>query len=89
MKLTINTCYSRILWIMCQGPIFSNCVESMRIVKGPYHNHEGMTGYIETEAEFVLKDLTKFAYLWDSWFSLSDKKRLDLYGLAKGYGDCK
>ncbi len=89
MKLTINTCYSRILWIMRSGPVFSDCVESMKIVKGPHHQYEGMAGYIETEAEFVLKDLVKFANLWDSWYTLTDKRKLDLYGLAKGLGDCK
>lgn len=74
---------------MCSGPTFSNCVESMKIVKGPHHQFEGMSGYIETEVEFVLKDLKRFSDLWESWYSLTDKRKLDLYGLAKGLGDCK
>lgn len=89
MKLTINCCYSRLLWIMCSGPVFSECVDSLKILKGPLHQYEGMAGYIETEVEFVLRDLKRFADLWDSWYRLSDRRKLDLYGLAKGYGDCK
>jgi hypothetical protein len=61
----------------------------MKIAKGPYHDYEGMAGYIETEVEFVLKDLKQFADLWGSWDVLTDKRKLNLYGLAKGYGDCK
>lgn len=74
---------------MCSGPVFSNCVQSMKIVRGPCHDHEGVAGFIETEVEFVLKDLKRFADLWDSWYTLTDKKKIDLYGLAKGLGDCK
>jgi hypothetical protein len=61
----------------------------MKIVRGPCHDHEGVAGFIETEVEFVLKDLKRFADLWDSWYTLTDKKKIDLYGLAKGLGDCK
>jgi hypothetical protein len=74
---------------MCSGPTFSDCVESMKIIRGPYHHSEGMAGYIETEVEFTLRDLSKFADLWDSWYTLTDKRKLDLYGLAKGLGDCR
>lgn len=74
---------------MCSGPLFSESVESMRIIKGPFHQYEGSTGHIETEVEFVLKDFKKFADLWDSWYKLTDKRRADFYSLAKGYGVCK
>lgn len=89
MKLTVNTCYSHILWIMCAGELFSKAVRDMSIVKGPYFEHEGMAGYIETEVTFTIKDLKVFADLWDSWYTLSQTKKLNLYGLAKGRGDCK
>jgi len=89
MKLTVNTCYSHILWIMCAGELFSKAVSNMSIVKGPCYEHEGMAGYIETEVVFTIKDLKAFADLWYSWYTLSQTKRLNLYGLAKGYGDCK
>lgn len=89
MKLIINTCYSHILWIMCAGEQYSAAVKEMAITKGPEHKYEGIAGYIETEAVFEIRDLKKFANLWDSYYSLSDKRRLDLYGLAKGLGDCK
>lgn len=89
MRLTVNTCYSRVIWLMCSGPSFSAAVSKMNIIKGPYHDYEGIAGYIETEVEFEIKDLAKFTNLWESYYSLSDKRRMDLYGLAKGLGDCK
>ncbi len=61
----------------------------MAILKGPDHAHEGITGYIETEVVFEIRDLKRFADLWDSYYTLSDTRRLNLYGLAKGLGDCK
>lgn len=89
MKLIVNTCYSHILWIMCAGELYSKAVKSMCITKGPYHQYEGMDGYIETEVTFEIADLEVFTRLWNSYYSLSDTKRLNLYGLAKGLGDCK
>lgn len=89
MKLTINCCYSQLLWIMCAGESYSNSVERMTIKKGPLHQYEGMAGYIETEVEFEIKDLRKFTDLWYSYYSLPDRRKLDLYGLAKGLGDCR
>lgn len=89
MKLSVNCCYSHLLYIMCAGEVYSNSVKEMAITKGPLHQCEGMAGYIETEVVFEIRDLKKFADLWDSYYSLSDRRRLDLYGLAKGYGDCK
>ena len=89
MKLTVNTCYSHIIWIMCAGELYSQSVSKMCIIKGPYHQYEGVAGYIETEVEFEIRDLEKFSRLWYSWYTLSDTKRLNLYGLAKGLGDCK
>lgn len=74
---------------MCAGESYSNAVGKMTIIKGPQHQFEGMAGYIETEVEFELKDLERFSNLWNSYYKLSDKRRLDLYGLAKGLGDCK
>lgn len=89
MKIIVNTCYSHILHIMCAGPLFSIAINSMNITKGPCHQHEGVAGYIETEVEFQIKNLEIFTRLWMSWYSLSDIKRINLYGLAKGLGDCK
>jgi hypothetical protein len=89
MKLIINCCYSRLLWIMCSGPSFSNAIEGMTITKGPLHQYEGMAGYIETEVEFKIRDLRKFTDLWESYYALTDKRKLDVYGIAKGLGDCK
>lgn len=89
MRLLITLCYSRLIFMMCAGPKFSECVSRMHIVKGPFHEHEGMAGYIETEVEFTIKDLSKFSDLYDAYHHLSDKRRLEVYGLAKGLGDCK
>lgn len=61
----------------------------MAITKGPYFEHEGMAGYIETEVVFEIKDLKKFTDIWESWHMLTHTRKLQLYGLAKGVGDCK
>lgn len=74
---------------MCAGPVYSNAVTSMKILRGPDHSGEGFNGYIETDVEFEIKDILVFANLWNSFYSLSDRRKLDLYGLAKGLGDCK
>lgn len=74
---------------MCSGPLFSDAIESMQILEGPYHQFEGVAGYIETVVSFKIKDLSTFARLWESWYTLKDTQRTNLYGLAKGLGDCK
>jgi len=74
---------------MCAGEQFSLAIKKMTITKGPYHQAEGVAGYIETEVEFEIADLERFTHLWYSYYHLSDTKRLNLYGLAKGLGDCK
>lgn len=74
---------------MCAGPLFGKAVSNVHVTKGPYFQHEGVAGYIETEVEFEIKDLEIFTRLWMGWYVLSDIKRLNLYGLAKGLGDCK
>lgn len=89
MELIVKTCYSHILHIMCAGELFSTAVKSMCITDGPHHKYEGVAGYIETKVVFEIRDLEQFSKLWSSWYSLSDRKRLDLYGLAKGLGDCR
>lgn len=89
MKVEVNTCYTHILYMLCAGPIFGDAVSSFAIKEGPHYQYEGVAGYIETVVTFEVKDLRKFTDLWLSWYSLTDKKRLDLYGLAKGLGDCK
>jgi hypothetical protein len=74
---------------MCSGPTYQQAINKMCITKGPYFNHEGVAGYIETEVEFEIADLENFTHLWCSWYHLTDTKRINLYGLAKGLGDCK
>ena len=89
MKLYITMCYTQLLWVMCAGPDFSACVSGMRIIKGPAHDHEGMLGYIETEVEFTVTDLAKLSRLLNSYYTLTDERKADLYSLAKGLGECK
>ncbi len=74
---------------MCGGEgTLGSAVRSIKISK-PNFQHEGIAGYIETDYEIEVADIVAFANLWNSWYSLPDKRRLDLYGLAKGLGDCK
>lgn len=90
MKVIISkTCYSRVLWILCAGEPFQDAISTLKITSGPHFKHEGVAGFIETDVEIEVKDILKFAQLWESWLSLSSTRRLHLYGLAKGVGDCK
>lgn len=89
MKLIVTTCYTHILWIMCAGPLFKEAVHQMHITASPDFASEGVAGYIETTVEFEIASLEKFTNLWNSYYSLSESRRLDLYGLAKGLGSCR
>ena len=90
MKVIINkTCYTRVLWILCAGKPFQDAVRTLKITSGPNFDGEGFSGFIETDVEIEVKDILKFAQLWESWMALSSTRRLHLYGLAKGVGDCK
>lgn len=88
MKLQVNTCYSHILYIQCAGELFSQAVHKLEM-SAPNFAHEGVAGYIQVDVIFHIKDLTIFSRLWDSWYTLPEKRRIELYGLAKGLGDCK
>ena len=88
MKISGTTCYSHLLWLMCSGEPLEHGVSSIKF-NSPAFTHEGVAGYIETKYEIEIKDLVKFAQIWNTWYSLPDKRRLHLYGLAKGLGDCK
>lgn len=88
MKLEVNTCYSHILWMQCSGELFTQAINKMEM-GAPNFAHEGVNGYIDVKATFYIRDLSQFSRLWNSWYSLSDNKKLNLYGLAKGLGDCK
>lgn len=73
---------------MSAGPILDRAIYNIRF-STPNFEHEGIAGYIETMVEFDIKDLLVFTNIWESWNSLSDKRKLDAYGLAKGLGDVK
>ena len=88
MKLTGKTCYTQLLWLMCSGELLEQAVHKISYTT-PEFRYEGMAGYIETNYEIEVKDLRAFSNIWYSWFSLTDKRRNELYGLAKGLGDCK
>lgn len=89
MKLTVTTCYSHILHLMMQGENYSLAINDMKM-STPGHTHEGITGYIETNVEFQIRDLALFSKLWYSWYNLEDDVRNTLYTMAKGgFGKCK
>lgn len=89
MKLLTTTCYSRILYLLTAGRLFSEAVNSLKITSSPDFKAEGFNGFIETTVEIEIKDLKKFTDIWESYFSLTDAQRTNLYGLAKGLGDRK
>lgn len=88
MKLTGTTCYSHILWLLCSGAPLSNAIKSIKFDK-PAFDQEGVAGFIEVKYEIEILDIRAFANIWDTWYTLSDTRRLHLYGLAKGLGDAK
>lgn len=82
MKFKATTCYSHILFMMfCHGKMLAECTNSV-VVGKPGYDHEGMAGYLETTIEVDIKDLTKFAILWDSWYTAPNRD--ELYAMAKG-----
>lgn len=88
MELKVKTCYSRILWLLCSGKKLEQAIYKIDFTS-PNFQHEGLAGYIETTATIHIKDLASFTHLWESYHSLTDKRKSELYGLAKGLGDCK
>lgn len=88
MKITGTTCYSHLLWLMCSGELIEHSINSLKF-SSPNFSHESVAGYIETKYEIEVKDLVKFSHIWEGRYTLPDKRRLGVYGLAKGLGDCK
>ena len=88
MKISGKTCYSHLLWLLCAGERYQQAVHRISFTS-PQFDYEGMSGYIETDYVIEVKDLKMFADIWYAWHALSDKRRIELYGLAKGLGDCK
>ena len=88
MQLKFTTCYSHLLYILCSGPILEDAIRSVKY-SAPNFAHEGLAGYIEVNVEVEIKDLSKFNNIYMAWYSLNDTRRLNLYGLAKGLGDCR
>jgi hypothetical protein len=70
------------------GPKLSDAIHSVKYTS-PNYEHEGMAGYISTDVVFDVKDIVKFAELYDSWFKLDSTVRLSLYDLAKKGRHCK
>ncbi len=88
MELKGKCCYSRLLWLMTRGELFTAAVYRLDY-DAPNFEHEGLAGFIETKYTIYIRDISAFARLWDSWHALSDTRKLHLYGLAKGLGDCR
>lgn len=82
MKLTARTCWSHVLHIMSCGPLLAECVSKFEFTT-PRFDYEGMAGYIETDITVEIKDLVRFADLYDSWYRLSSDTRTRLYTKAK------
>ena len=84
MKLIATTCYSHVLHMLSCGPLLSECVYEFKF-KFSTHNfaNEDMAGYIETEITVTIKDLSKFAELYRSWYESESNTRLRLYHKAK------
>lgn len=70
------------------GPKLSEAIHSVEYTT-PNYEHEGINGYLETNAIFDIKDIVKFAELFDSWYKLDSTIRTNLYSLAKKGRHCK
>ena len=88
MKLSGKTCYTHLLWLICSGELLEQAVYRISYTT-PEFRYEGVAECIETSYEIDIKDLQLFSNIWYAWYSLTDKRRTELYGLAKGLGDCK
>lgn len=88
MKLEITCSYSRLIYFLSAGEILERAITNITF-NTPSFSHEGLNGYIETKVVFTIKDLAVFTNIWESWNSLTEKRKLQAYGLAKGLGDCK
>lgn len=68
MKLNVKMCHSHLMSMLLQPEDFNNCVNSYTATS-PEMQYEGMAGYMEVNATFDIKDLSRFAKLWDASYS--------------------
>ena len=64
MKLSVAMCHSHLMSMLLQPEQFSNAISSYTATP-PDMNGEGFNGYMEVNATFEIKDLTRFSKLWD------------------------
>lgn len=83
MKLSVTTCYSHLLYMQMQGPLFQQAVSSV-IFTSPRFDHEGLAGYIETTITFEIHDLKVFTKLYTDWYTYADGDKV--YNCALGRG---
>lgn len=67
MIIKDKLCYSLLLEILLH-PQFPYAVSKTEFTK-PNFEHEGMAGYIETEATFHVSDLSSFSSIYNDAFS--------------------
>lgn len=81
MKLEMNTCYSRILYMLNHGKLLSAAVNKVEYTS-PDLKGEGFNGYISTDVVFHITDLEKFTKLYYKWFELDQVIKDRFYKLA-------
>ena len=83
MKLIVTTCYSHLLYMQMQGPLFQQAVSSVSFTS-PRFDHEGLAGYIETTITFEVHDLAVFSKLYMSWYTYADRDTMYKHALGRG-----
>lgn len=68
MKIAVNMCHSHLMSMLLQPERFNDAVNSYS-ASSPQMQYEGMAGYMEVNATFEVKDLSKFSKLWDDSYT--------------------
>lgn len=63
MKLSVKMCHSHLMSMLLMPEKFYQAVSSYEVSPSNM-DHEGMSGYMEVEATFYVKDLRVFTDIW-------------------------
>lgn len=75
MKFTTKMCHSHLMSMLLMPQTFYMAVHRYN-ASPPNMDHEGMTGYMEVEVVFEIKDLQAFTNLWYHSYKLpSDRSK--------------
>lgn len=88
MKLTGCTTYSKILYLLCSGPLMERAISNIKF-SVPRFGEEGVAGAVLVDYELEVLDLKTLSNIFEGYCSLTDLRKLYLDGLSRGLGDLK